>query len=184
MNKKDVLLVAIVLATSLPISQAANITFAATDLVDITAGEDLWRYDYTVSGRGFLQSEFFDIYFSPALYRSLIASPAPNADWDVLVLQQPDPTILQPFDRGIFDAFAVIDGPSLSGTFSVSFIYLGAGNPGAQPFEIYDPSSILAESGFTSAPANVIPEPSTGALFLIALAAGATLFHRRSSLRR
>ena len=45
----------------LPRARATTITFTATDLTDITAGQNLWQYDYTVSGRDFLQTEFFDI---------------------------------------------------------------------------------------------------------------------------
>lgn len=42
-------------------AQAATITYTATNLADVTPGEDLWRYDYVVSGGDFLHSEFFDL---------------------------------------------------------------------------------------------------------------------------
>jgi hypothetical protein len=142
--------------------QATVIEYVATDLADDVAGEDRWRYDYTVSGRSFLESEFFDILFDPALYRDLAAGPAPNADWDVLILQQPNPANLPPFDAGIFDAFAVVTDPSLAGTFSASFVYLGMGVPGPQVFQVYDAGADLVETGLTRPLAVVpIPEPST-----------------------
>ena len=176
------LLVVIVFLSALA-AHAGTIEYVPTNLPDVTSGEDLWRYDYTVSGFAFLQSEFFDIYFSPALYSTLAAEPAPNADWDVLVLEQPRPGILPPFDRGIFDSFVLTDGPSLSGVFSVSFIYLGSGTPGAQEFEVFDGLSNTIETGFTRAPAGTIPEPSTFALLLIGLVAWALRFRHRSAVR-
>ena len=164
--------------------QAATVEYVATDLIDVTPGENLWRYDYRVIGATFLQSEFFDIYFGPALYGVLTAEPAPNNDWDVIVLQQPDLANPPPFDTGIFDSFALTNNPSLTGTFSVTFVYLGSGSPGAQPFEIFDASASTVETGVTSAPAGAVPEPSTAALFLIGFAAWAIHLHRRSAIRR
>ena len=186
-SRSAILVVALLswLITVIP-ARAGTIEYVATNLVDVTPGEDLWRYDYTVGGRAFLQSEFFDIYFAPNLYSSLTAGPAPNADWDVLILQQPNPVNLPPFDTGIFDAFALTDGPSLSGSFSVSFIYLGQGSPGAQAFEIFDAGTVpaLLEAGLTTVPGAEIPEPSTAALFLIGLAAWAIHLHRRHGIHR
>src|SRR5262245_55788680 len=107
---------ALLAATSLflPRADATSITFIATDLTDITLGENLWQYDYTVSGRNFLQSEFFDIYFDPSLFASLTAGPTPNSGWDVTILQQPNPVNIPPFNVGIFDAFALQNTPSLA----------------------------------------------------------------------
>jgi hypothetical protein len=177
-------LVLLVLIGSLVPVRATTIDYIVTDLADATPGEDLWRYDYAVSGRTFLQSEFFDIYFNASLYGTLTSEPAPSADWDVLILQQPDPTKLQPFDKGIFDAFALTGNPSLSGLFSVAFIYLGTGSPGAQPFDIFDANSNPLETGLTSVPAGVIPEPSTVTLSLIALVGFVMGLHRRRKIRR
>jgi hypothetical protein len=162
--------------------QATTIAYLPSDLADVTAGEDLWRYDYTVSGRTFLQSEFFDIYFSPSVYASLTAAPAPNPDWDVAILQQPTPGNLPPFDRGMFDAFALAADASLAGTFSVSFVYLGSGTPGAQTFEIFDAGSSLLETGFTTLTPQ-IPEPSSVPLSLIGLIGCAIHLRRRFHLR-
>jgi hypothetical protein len=153
-------------------AQASTITYIATDLVDVNPGEDLWRYDYTVSGRTFLQAELFDIYFDPSIYESLTAELSPSPDWDVLVLQQPSPGNLPPFDVGIYDVFALTDDPPISGPFAVTFIYLGSGSPGAQEFAIFDASSALVETGLTTVPgALAIPEPSTAGLALLGLAA-------------
>ena len=165
-------------------AQAETIQFVATDLVDVNPGENLWQYDYTVSGHNFLQGEFFDIFFDPSLYSTLTAGPAPNADWDVAVLQQPNPANLPPFDTGIFDSFALINGASLTGVFSVSFIFLGSGVPGAQPFQIFDADlpPNLVNAGLTSPPA-AVPEPSTAILFFTGLI-GCAILHRKSGIRR
>src|SRR4051812_301262 len=79
-------------------ARATTIEFIPTNLADVTPGQDLWRYDYTVSGRAFLQSEFFDMYFDPQLYRTLTVGSALNANWDVRILQEPNPVNLPPFD--------------------------------------------------------------------------------------
>jgi hypothetical protein len=164
-------------------AQAGTIDYVATDLADVTPGQDLWRYDYTVNGVSFLQGQFFDIYFAPALYATLTAGPAPNTDWDVIILQQPTPGNLPPFDTGIFDSFALTNGPSVSGVFSVDFVYLGAGTPGSQMFEIFDAASNSIQTGFTSVPGGAVPEPGTAALLLLGAFAGAIQFHRRSAIR-
>ena len=164
-------------------AHAGVIKYTASDLADVTPGEDLWRYDYTVSGHAFVQSEFFDIYFVPSLYANLMSATGPNTDWDVAILQQPKPDNLPPFDTGIFDFFALLDNPSLTGTFSVTFTYLGAGSPGAQPFEFFGADSALLQSGETSKPVSGIPEPSSVALALVGLAALVSGFHRTSKLR-
>lgn len=180
-----VALVVLVLIAASPSATATKIEFVATNLADVTPGQDLWRYDYAVSGRDFLQSEVFDIYFNPTLYMLLTAGPPANPDWDVLILQQPNPDVLPPFQRGIFDAFSLVTSPSLAGTFSVTFVFLGSGNPGSQMFEIFDADSNPVESGFTSLPgAVIIPEPSTVALCLVGLAAAAIPFRRRSRSQR
>lgn len=159
-------------------ARATTIEYIASNLADVTPGEDLWRYDYTVTGRSFLQSQFFDIYFQPTLFAALAAGAAPNTDWDVAVLQQPTPGNLPPFDRGMFDAFALSDDASLTGLFSVSFIYLGSGSPGSQAFEIYDAGSNLLETGVTTPLGGAIPEPSTLALLAGGLLVGALKLRR------
>jgi hypothetical protein len=173
-------LLALILAGLSPWSaaQATTIEYVATNLTDVTPGEDLWRYDYRVSGRSFLQFQFFDIYFQPTLFAALASQSSANSDWDAAILQQPTPGNLPPFDRGMFDAFALVDNASLTGMFSVSFIYLGSGSPGSQPFEIFDAGSNLLETGMTSVPGGAIPEPSTLALLAGGLLLGALRLRR------
>ena len=83
---------------------------------------------------------------------------APNADWDVITW---DPDLGIP-DDGAYDALAWVNGASLADPFTVSFVWLGSGTPGAQPFELYTldwASGTVAITDFGStAP---VPEPAT-----------------------
>ncbi|HBY63046.1 MAG TPA: hypothetical protein DEH78_24760, partial [Solibacterales bacterium] len=96
-------------------AHAAVIHYVAHDLADVVPGEDLWRYEYTVSGEFFAQFEFFEIYFDASLFASLAAGANPDPAWDALILQQPNPGNPAPFDAGIYNAFALQDNPSLKG---------------------------------------------------------------------
>ena len=177
--KSTRILIVMGLLASTVSAYATTIEYTATDIADVTPGEDLWQYDYSIAGRNFVQAQFFDIYFDPALYGTLLSGPAPNPDWDVLILQQPAPANIPPFDTGIFDAFALGDGASLAGSFSVVFAYLGTGTPGAQPFTIFDTDGTQLETGFTRAPGGApVPEPATGAMSLPGLGLGMVLWLR------
>jgi len=144
-------------------AQAIVISYEATDLVDVTLGEDLWSYTYRVTGAAFAGGEGFSIFFDPALYGSIEASPpAVNGDWDVLTTQ-PSTSLPAP---GIYDALALIDGPSLADPFKVSFVWLGSGTPGAQSFDRYDAGFTTVASGTTTP---TVPEPGTLPLMLAAL---------------
>ena len=114
-------------------ASAAGIQFTATDLADVNAGEDLWEYEYFVSGIAFLADQGFAVYASDGLYADLAIVDPPAADWDALAIQ-PDAVLNSP---GAYDALALIDGPSLLGPFKLQFVWLGAGTPGSQPFDIY-----------------------------------------------
>ena len=119
-------------APSFPVS----ISFTATDLPDAVVGEDLWRYSYTVSG-SFAAFEGFNLLFTPDLYGQLQdPAPAPNSDWSVLILDQPNQGL--PAD-GIYRALALVGNPSLADPFTVDFVWLGGPRtPGDQPFEVFD----------------------------------------------
>jgi hypothetical protein len=143
-------------------TQAATITFLATDLEDVNVGEDLWQYSYIVSEHDFLQGYGFAIYFDPDIYANLQDPiPAVNDDWDVMSFQ-PDPNI--PSD-GWYDGLALVDHASLEDPFSINFVWLGDGNPGAQIFEIFDPNWEINETGTTSP----VPVPSAVVLLMTGL---------------
>ena len=133
---------------------ATSIIYEAVDLADTTFGEDLWQYDYSVSDYTFNDSYGFTIYFDYTLYGDLEDFPtSPNSDWNVLTWD-PDTSL---HDDGAYDAWALVNGASLADLFQVDFIWLGPGNPGSQPLEVYDDNWSVIESGNTAP----IPEPGT-----------------------
>lgn len=150
-----------------PAAQAAfEITYAAADLVDSEPGEDLWQYDYFVSGHDFEEFEFFEILFPKTFYTELAPAPAPG--WDLLVFAD-DPF----FSDASFTATALgpTSGPQ---TFSVAFVWLGEElTPGSQQFTLFGADAGIATTGFTAPAGDIeaIPEPDTALL----LAAGAVL---------
>jgi len=139
-------------------SYATTISYEVTDLTDITPGQDLWQYSYTVSDYTFNQDYGFTIFFGYSLYSDLQnPPPAVNSYWDPLVFQ-PDADLTS---DGVYDALALVDGASLADPFIVSFVWLGPGTPGSQYFELYDPEFLTIERGQTIPGAAPVPEPAT-----------------------
>ena len=153
-------------------AHAASIGYTATSL-----GGTQWRYDYTVSNTTLaVPIEEFTLFFSVGQYANL-QSGFTLPGWDVLVVQ-PDPAIPA---SGYLDALAlaggIVPGATLTG-FSVTFDYLGAGSPGAQPFSILDPVSFIElEAGITQPAAVALP--STPWLLLAGVLAMACLQRRQ-----
>ena len=140
------------------LAQATIINYTVADIGDINPGEDLWEYSYSVSDNTFNMDNGFTIYFDLGLYDLLYPAPtAPNTDWDVLTW---DPDPLLP-DDGAYDALALVDGASLADVFTINFVWQGAGTPGSQYFEVYDPSFNITETGYTTSGSAPIPEPAT-----------------------
>ena len=139
-------------------SYATIISYQATNLADTTPGQDLWQYSYSVSGYTFNQFYGFTVLFD-YLHYSNLGDPPPfvNSDWDPIVLQ-PDPILMA---DGTYDALALVDNASLADPFTVSFVWLGSGTPGSQPFQVYDPDFETIESGRTTSGAAPVPEPAT-----------------------
>ena len=153
-------------------AHATSIGYTATSL-----GGTQWRYDYSVSNTTLaVPIEEFTLFFSVGQYAKLHdISTAPG--WDVLLVQ-PDPAIPA---SGYLDALAlaggIVPGATTTG-FSITFDYLGAGNPGAQPFSILDPVSFIElETGITQATAVALP--STPWLLLAGVLAMACQRRRR-----
>lgn len=175
-------LAAMVVAGVATPTDAAVITFQATNVIDIVGGKDLWTYDYSVGDVVFAANQGFSIYFDPALYAGL-QSPPPQVspDWDIISLQ-PDPGL--PSD-GIFDALALVNNASLAQSFALTFTWLGAlgSTPGMQAFTInqfdQDGNVSFLQTGSTlpSDQIPTVPEPSS----LILLASAIALAVRRRS---
>jgi hypothetical protein len=148
-------------------SSAATIAFTPVDLVDTTPGQDLWQYRYAVSG-AFVPGGGFNVLFAPILY-SALPNPPPsvNADWLISVTQ---PDLVLPAD-GLYTATALVATPSLANPFVLDFVWLGSGTPGAQPFEVFDDTFAVTQTGVSTA-ASPVAVSASGTL---SLAAGALL---------
>jgi len=134
-----------------------QIWYEATDL-----GSERWEYTYDVANIGLAGGiEEFTIYFDYGSYDNLsVSTPATPPDWDQIVWQV-EPVLE---DAGGYDALAtnieLAIGENLTG-FSVSFDWLGIGQPGPQYYEIIDPATFgTIESGYT------VPEPASCLLLL------------------
>lgn len=145
---------------------AERIEFQVTNI-----GQNEYRYTYFVSDFEFGIDQELDIRFDPTLYDALSNGVA-GSDFAVLLLQPNNP----PGSFGDYSALALVDKPSLTVPFSVDFIFLGSGQPGAQPFLInqFDANGTFVstlESGSTTPLEAAIPEPSgfllTGAGLLL-----------------
>ena len=160
---------------------ATTIEYEAINLADVVPGQDLWQYNYYVSGRTFSANQDFTIFFDYVKYSQLQSPPpAVSPDWNLLVLQ-PD---LQLPDNGAYDALAVVNNPSTANVFHLTFVWLGAGTPGSQPFTIDQldaQGNVLQvlETGNTI-PLQTTPEPGT---WLLCLAGLATLTFRMAKRR-
>jgi len=144
-------------------ASALSIRFLATDLPDGGAAGDRWRIEYRLDAFPEPAGHGWSVRFDRALYADLQdPPPAPGGGWDVLVLQ-PDPALP---DDGRYDALALVASAPVDRIFSVEFRWLGAGVPGAQPFEVYDASFAVVEEGVTLP----VPEPGVASLVLLGLA--------------
>lgn len=154
---------------------APGVTFLATDLADTTAGEDLWVFDYAITGP-LVEFESVNLLFasrdfSPALavltsdisISTTVTAPvaSPAADGQVLA------TAMVPLPGNAFAAM------------SVQFVWTGAGLPGAQSFEVLDDQFNVLSTG-TTMMAAAVPEASTVAM----LFAGMILLGPVAYLRR
>lgn len=157
---------AVCLAVSAP---AATIQFTTTAL----PGPNQYRYNYAISGIAFNANQAVDLMFPAALYASLM-NPVVGAGFTPLVLQPNNPLGV----AGDFTILANTNNPSLAGPFSIDFTFLGAGQPGAQPYVIdtFDANGNLISataSALTVVPGTAgVPEPTAFALCFIGLLAG------------
>ena len=159
---------------------ASSVGSAATVNFDITSlGGNEYRYSYSFTGFTLAENEEIDIRFNPALFGTLSNGVAPP-DFDLLVLQPNNP----PGAFGDYSLLALVDDPSMDGSFTIDVVYLGAGTPGAQPYSInqYDATGALTSTtpGGVTVNASAIPEPATSALVGGALLAVCLIRIRRS----
>lgn len=153
------------------------VSYVATDLVDTTAGQDLWKYDYSFTGP-LDAGGSLNLIFSYLSYSNLLES---TTDSNLSLLSfQPDASLLT---DGIV---VVVPTAGLTSNdaslLSVQFVWSVTGRtPGSQVFEIVDTAGNPAGSGTTTAlgDGNVVPEPASLALMLAALLGACVARHRK-----
>jgi hypothetical protein len=166
---RPLLLLAVAIALSAGSLTAGTIWSTTTSL-----GGNSYRNDYSFNF-SLLQNQEVDIRFDPALYSGLNNGTA-NSDFRLSLLQPGNPSGA----FGDYSILALIDNPSLVGPFSVEFMFLGAGLPGAQPYFVhqFDPTghNIIGtlESG------NTAPEPASWLLAGVGLFVSGLLRRTRS----
>ncbi len=173
---RQLVLLLIIVAAGVPgLARAVVITLQSIDVADQVPGEDLWRYEFSVSG-SFVPFGGFIVKFDPALYRALEAPlPDVNNNWSVFTVE-PD---LGLGAEGLYWATALVANPLLGDPFVLTVEWLGSGAPGGLPFEVLDDSFGVLQSG-TIQPLNAVPLPSSLALTCIGLV---MLVWRRASVR-
>ena len=150
---------ALLAATAWADAPSVSVEYAATPV-----GGDRWQYTYAIENGSLAGPiEEFTIWFGHATYANLaLATPdPPAAAWSELVVQ-PDPLLS---DDGYYDALSLSGGIPIGGGvsgFAVTFDWLGAGEPGAQPFDIVDPDTFEPiYSGRT------VPEPAAAGVMAV-----------------
>jgi len=146
----------IVLAASSAFS--ATVQFQTTSLGTVN-GQSLFRNNYTLIDTALQTNQALDITFDTALYGTL-SNPQGPSNSSIVLLQPNNP----PGAAGLFSGLALSNTqPPIA--FGVSFIFLGAGQPGSQSFAInqYSPAGALIStitSGVTTpAGTTTVPEP-------------------------
>ena len=145
----------------------------------------LFQFTYELIGFSFMAGQQLDISFNPGLYGSLSDPVAGSGFTGVMVLQPNDPSTGVPGD---YLATALVNNPSLSGTFSVDFTYLNGSTSigsqnSSQPYTVYDFSDgvNVAASGQTiQDQTGTVPEPASLSITAVGLLLiGACSFLRR-----
>jgi len=141
---------------------------------DVTnLGGSQFEYEYAITNDSLaFPIEEFTIWFDVGLYDNLVITTAEllASQWNEIILKDTGFGVPIGYDS-LTQSQGILPSETLSG-FSVSFDWLGTGNPGTQFFEIVNPITFeTIDSGFTVP----IPEPAT--LLLIGL--GGALLRRR-----
>jgi hypothetical protein len=171
--------VAIALGLACALSQAASVSYQATNLTDLVAGQDLWQLEYTVTGP-FGKDESIDLLFNPDQYTSIQLSGIAPADSLDPLSSQPDPQLLT---DGQLLLTSLAERPlAFKAKVAVRFVWLGQADPGSQPFQWLDNSFNPIASGQTSL-TSPVPESASLPLALtgFSLVWGIAAMRRRAT---
>ena len=159
---------------------AAVVSYTVTNLNMTNGnGQPLYRYIYNLTGAPLLANQELDIRFEVTRYAAISNGVAPPSGFDLLLLPVNNP----PGADGRYSLLSLVNNPTMIGTFSVDFAFIGSGQPGAQTFFINllnssggfirqdDSGFTVAGSSSSSSGGGSIPEPGT----LLLSAAGVAL---------
>lgn len=154
---------------------APGVTFLATDLADTTAGEDLWQFDYSITGP-LAEFESVNLLFTPSDFSPALAV----LTSDISISTTVTAPVASPAADGQVLATAMAPLPSNAfAAMSVQFVWTGAGRPGAQSFEVLDDHYNVLLTG-TTMMAAAVPEASTVTmLFAGMILLGSVAYRRR-----
>ena len=153
----------------------------------VTTNGTTGTYQYFLSGFDFLANQELDIQFGQLgpnnVFGQLSNGIAP-AGFDLMLFQPDNP----PQAPGDYTVMALVDHPSLSGTFSVDFTLTGAGVPASEFFTIsqFDSNgmfvSVLASGNTQLEGSNAVPEPASFLPCGVALVIAGIFWARRRAL--
>ena len=168
------------------LSALLTVSLSASPILQyqVTTNGTTGTYHYFVSGFDFLANQELDIQFgqlgSANLFGVLSNGKAP-AGFDLMLFQPNNP----PQAPGDYSALALVNHPSLTGTFSVDFTLTGTGVPGPQSFTIsqFDSNGMfvsLLASGTTQLEGSGAPEPASFLPCGVALVIAGIFWARRA----
>lgn len=159
------------------LASAASVSYQATDLADVVAGQDLWQLAYTVKGP-IDTFEAVNILFAPDRFASLnLVSNTPPGGLDVL-LTQPDAQLGTDGQLNL-SAFRPLPD-SFEGLVTVRFVWLGQAAPGAQTYEWLDADFNVKAQGLTQI-TSAVPESHSLPLAIVGAGVMWALMARRAA---
>lgn len=154
---------------------APGVTFLATDLADTTPGEDLWVFDYAISGP-LAAFESVNLLYAASDFSASLSVLTSDLSISTTVTA---PVASPPADGQVLATAVVPLAGNAYAAMSVQFVWTGAGLPGAQGFEVLDDQYNVLSTGMTTLAA-AVPEVSSAAM----LFAGMILLGPVAYLRR
>jgi hypothetical protein len=146
---------------------AATIVYDVINLNAVNGNnQPLYRYVYNLIGVPLGLNQELEIRFEVTQYAALTNPVAPGGGLFDLLLFQPNNPIGA---DGRYSLLALVNNPSMVGTFSVDVAYIGNSSPGEQIFAI---NQLDAQGGFVSQVTSGFtqtPEPATVSLTLAGL---------------
>jgi hypothetical protein len=110
---------------------AAHLRAGSIGYQETSLGGNSYTYTYFLSGFNLSVNQALDIQFGASQY-GVLSNGVVGSGFSLMLLQPNNP-------QGAFGDYlaeAIVNNPSLTGTFSVNFTFLGQGLPGAQAFVV------------------------------------------------